>query len=250
MAYWDALGRALMAQAPEETANQIAEFLQENGMDVTVSGSPGSDSYDVLIPRIQEYEGVLLLEKYYEREKEKAAREASYRSDWLASSPDFVPSEEKFRTSTNSSFLYVLFGSFICLMAMFHFFLLLYHRESGRISASVLELILGFVFVLFGISTNQKVRLLKDKILEENAFNDQVIRWYTTTYSPEHMDKSIDAAAGNQELTEEERAVRRRRLIQDYILREYDIPDQAYLDYITDIIYKKLFFPNSVSSAM
>ena len=251
MAYWDTLGRAVMAQVSREDADRIADFFNENGLDATVSLDPDTDSgiYDVLVLREQEYDAVLLLETFHKREKETADQAASYMNRLLEPSPSFVPSEEKFRTSTNSSKYFIISGLVICILAVLHYFLLLYHLGSGQPNSSLWELLMGFVFVFFGISSQQKVRILKDKILEETAFNDQVIGWYTSTYTAEHMDKCIEAASDNQDIPEEERFFLRRQLIQDYILREYNISDSAYLDYLTDQIYKKLYFPNGVTAA-
>ncbi len=249
MAYWDALGRSLSAQATQEDANRIADFFQDMGLDTTVSSDPKDGLFDVLVLQGQEKEAARLLAHFRRQEAERQARAAAYRADCLEASPHFVPSEEKFRTSTNSSFLFIISGLIIIILALLHFFILIYHRQTSEVSASLIELIFGFFFILFGINTHQKVRILKDRILEENAFTDQVVRWYTSTYSAEHMDKCIDAASASPDATDEERFFLRRQLMRDYILREYDISDPAYLDYLTDLIYKRLYFPNGVSTA-
>ena len=249
MPYWDMMGRALIAEEPEEEADRIADFLTFSGLDATVAVSPNSDLYTVTVPSDQEYSAArLLLERMEQEQKKDPEKEAaSYREACLKPAPRFVPSEEKFRTSTNSSIIFLCAGFVVFAMALVHYFLIAYRRQTGRISDCVMELILGFVFILFGISTQQKVRMLSHQIMAENAFTDQIIRWYTTTYSAEHLDKCIEAAAEHPDLSEEERFSLRRDLIRDYILREYNISDTAYLDFVTDIIYKRLYFPNGVS---
>ena len=62
--------------------------------------------------------------------------------------------------------------------------------------------------------------------------------------------KVIDAAGYEEDLTDAEMASLRRTLLKDYILREYDITDNAYLDYLVDLVYKRLYFPNTISAAM
>ncbi len=249
MPYWDMMGRALIAEEPKEQADRIADFLTFSGLDATVAVSSNSELYTVTVPSSQEYTAAkLILEQMEEENRKDPEKEvANYRESCLQSAPRFVPSEEKFRTSTNSSLIFLCAGFIVFAMALIHYFLIVYRQQTGRISDCVMELILGFVFILFGISTHQKVRMLKTQIMEENAFTDQIIRWYTTAYSAEHLDKCIEAAADRQDLSDEERFSLRRDLIRDYILREYNISDTAYLDYVTDTIYKRLYFPNGVA---
>ena len=90
MPYWDTLGRALMAQVQQDDADRMVDYLNANGLDATVSSDPESDLYDVLVLREQEYDAVLLLEQYYEKEKERAAKAATYQSTVLEHSPSFV----------------------------------------------------------------------------------------------------------------------------------------------------------------
>lgn len=249
MAYWDALGRSLAAEDTKNRADYIADYLSCAGLDASVSRLPEGDLCAVTVPSSQQAEADRLMRSYYARQarmENERMSESYYREHCLARQPHFIPQEEKFRTDTHSSMLYTICGGIVFVLAVFHFLLMLRHRNPDDLRTCTLELLLACIFVLFGLSTQQKVRILQNKILEENSFTDGIIRWCTSTYSAEHIDKSIQAAE-DTELTGPELAVRRRELIRDYILREYDISDAAYLDYITDTIYKKFYFPNSIS---
>lgn len=249
MPYWSALGRTIITQDSPEYAEAIANFLNNEGIDATVTSDPQTFLCTVTVPEDQEQEAGRLMEKYHQSAKPAEELAEDYRQESLAHSPSFVPSEEKFRTSTNSSFIFIICGGVIFILALVHFFLISFQLQEGTMHDCILELILGFIFLLFGISTQQKVRMLKSRIMEENAFNDQLINWFTQTYPPDYLDRNIYAAADEGEPKEEELFFLRRQLIHDYILREYDISDTAYLDYITDLIYKKLYVPNGISAA-
>ena len=249
MDYWETLGRVVIARETSEGAERMCEYLTYSGVDATVSLEQDSTLYVVTVPKDQEPDAGRLMERYHLQARPAEEQAEAYRRQTLSPSPSFVPSEEKFRTSTNSSFIFVICGAVIFVMALVHFFLIIYHVQEGTMDDCVLELILGFIFLMFGITTQQKVRIMKDKILEENAFNDQLIRWFTQTYPADYLDRLILAASDDQDIPEEEMFFLRRQLIHDNILREYDIKDTAYLDYITDLIYKKLYVPNGMTAA-
>ena len=250
MTYWDAIGRAIAALEPLDEANRIADFLNRSGLSATVSTDPDSDLYAVLVPKDEEYASVGFMETYRKRRTEMMNAESEYRSHVLSPSPDIVPSEEKFRYETNSSVAFMLAGAVIFIMAVIHFFFILRRAVPGVVADCIPELIFGSVFLVFGMSSQQKVKMLRTAILQENAFNDRIVNWCTTTYSAEHIDKVIDAAGYEEDLTDAEMASLRRTLLKDYILREYDITDNAYLDYLVDLVYKRLYFPNTISAAM
>lgn len=249
MPYWNALGRTIITQEPREYADAVANFLNNEGINATVTVDPESLLCTVTVPSEQEIEAGRLMERYHQTAKPAEERAADYRQEYLEQSPSFIPSEEKFRNSTNSSFAFIISGAVIFFMALIHFFLIIYHLQAGTMTDCILELILGFIFLMFGLSTHQKVRMMKSRIQEENAFNDQLVRWFSDTYSADYLDRIIYAAADESEIAEEELFFLRRQLIHDYILREYNISDTAYLDYITDLIYKKQYVPNGISAA-
>ena len=250
MPYWDTIGRSLVLEGTKERCDQIAEYLTFNGIDATVASSITEEEFVVTVPKELGDKAYALYEKYMDAENHEDDTYSSYRENCLKHSPNFVPSEEKFRTSTNSSVAFLCAGFIVILMAIIHFILVITQTMTdSTIRECIIELILGFIFMMFGISTQQKVRMLETKMQEENSFTNQIVDWCVQIYPAEHLDKCIDAASDEHEIAEEERFFLRRQLIQNYILREYDIQDSAYLDYITDLIYKKLYHPNAVSAS-
>ncbi|MDD6212520.1 MAG: hypothetical protein PUB22_05185 [Clostridiales bacterium] len=248
MPYWDMLGRTLIAKVNEETASRITQYLTYSGLDATISSLEETGLFAITVPAEQANTAEKLLDIMQQNEMKDDDRAEYYRANFLERSPSFIPSEEKFRYSTNSSIAYLCAGAIVLLMALIHFFLVIFRIKTGPIIDCLVELILGSIFMIFGLTTHQKVRFLESSIQEENSFTNQIVRWCTTFYPAEHLDKCIDAASDNQHISDEDRFFLRRELIQDYILREYDISDEAYLDYLTDLIYKKLYYPNAVSA--
>ena len=109
---------------------------------------------------------------------------------------------------------------------------------SGIISRSVMTLLaLGSLAVAF--TSSQSAKKVKGQIADEEQVTRQLIGWFTENYSGEQLDVQIQQESG--ELSPEELSLKRFELIQDTIITNHDISDQAYVDALAEEIYGKLY---------
>lgn len=80
---------------------------------------------------------------------------------------------------------------------------------------------------------------MSGQVEEEDHTTREIMDWFLSTYSKETIDNRLDAE--NQNLTPEEVALKRFELIQDYLITGRDLPDQMYVESLSEEIYTKLF---------
>ena len=94
-----------------------------------------------------------------------------------------------------------------------------------------------FSLIVFARSSSS-AKKLAPQIAEEKAQTRITIDWFTDQYTAEDIDNAI----GNKDgLTEEELSLKRFQVIQDWLVTGRDLPDQAYVDALSEEIYSKLF---------
>lgn len=109
---------------------------------------------------------------------------------------------------------------------------------SGIISRSVMTLLgLGALVVAWHSSSSAKK--VKGEIADEEAVTRQLTDWFMASYTGEHLDAQLLSESG--ELSPEELSLKRFELIQDLIVTNHDITDQAYVDALAEDIYSKLY---------
>lgn len=109
---------------------------------------------------------------------------------------------------------------------------------SGIISRSAMTLMgLGALAVAYTSAKSAKV--VKGQIADEERVTAELIGWFTEHHSGEQLDAQILKEYGD--LTPEERSLKRYELIQDLIITNHDIADQAYADALAEEIYGKVF---------
>ncbi len=94
-----------------------------------------------------------------------------------------------------------------------------------------------FSLVVF-LRTARSAKKLAPQIAEEKARTRITIDWFTDQYAAEDIDNAI---GDKDSLTEEELSLKRFQIIQDWLVTGQDLPDQAYVDALSEEIYTKLF---------
>lgn len=89
------------------------------------------------------------------------------------------------------------------------------------------------------ISSSRSAKAIKGQIAEEEDTTRQLVDWFMENYSKEALDTQIIHDYG--ELAPEELSLKRFDLIQDLIITNHDITDQAYIDLLSEEIYTKLY---------
>ncbi len=242
MPYWEALGRTAVARDTQESADRLTQFLTYSGVDAAISFDGEHGVYIVSVPQ-EQAEFAKKLVQNYEKEKQAPKREAETAppESFLTHSPVFVRAEDRYRNTTGSAYALLTAGSFVFLLALIRFTMVMLQYREDSPQTCLLDLGMGTLFMSFGIYTLHKAHEIREKVQEENAFLTEAIEWFVSTYSSFQLDDAIAAAKDEAWLPLEERYFLRRDLIRSYILREYDKIDPLCADYLTDEIYVSIF---------
>ena len=98
---------------------------------------------------------------------------------------------------------------------------------------------MGIGSILVAINTSKSAKGMASQIDEENRATEQLIQWFVSSYTADELDRQLAAQLG--ELGPEELSLKRFELIQDIIITNHDIADQAYVDSLSEEIYAKVF---------
>ena len=79
-------------------------------------------------------------------------------------------------------------------------------------------------------------------MLKQNKKTQELIAWFLETHSAEELENKLsEESGGNKDCTPEELSLKRFSLIQDYLAVEQDLPDQSYIDALSEEIYSRMF---------
>lgn len=241
MPYWEMLGRAVVALESESESEQITRILTYSGLDAAVALDGESGQYTVTVPLSQEDAAKKLLENYRHQERSSGTADFFASDNISPSSPVRARDEDKIKYTTGSALIFLVAGGMVFVTALLHCTLVLFDYRDDSPLGCVIELSLGTLFLGFGIYTMNKVREIKQKIEEENQFTTRVIEWCLSTYPSVQLDNTIQAATENARLTARERYFLRKDLLRCYIIREFNVTDLTYLEYLTEETYISIF---------
>lgn len=108
---------------------------------------------------------------------------------------------------------------------------------SKMIFQGALTLMAAFSIGVY-LNTIKTAKELAPQIDQEKQRTEELIQWFTEKYSADDIDGEIPE---KENLAEEELSLKRFQLIQDYLITGQDLPDQAYVDALSEEIYTKIF---------
>ena len=111
-------------------------------------------------------------------------------------------------------------------------------NDVSKIVVQSVITIMGILSIFVAGSSSKSAKTLAPQIEDENRATRDYIQWFQDHYTGEDLDRAIDGA---DELTPEELSLKRFQLIQDYLITNHDLPDQAYVDALSEEIYGKLY---------
>ena len=241
MPYWEMLGRAVVTLASKSVSEEISEYLTYSGLDATVSYDQDSDCYIVSVPLAQENTAERLMENYPDADpEENQVPEIDFLHNRVCS-PAFVRAEDKFKDTTGSALIFLFAGSLVFVLAIAHCVLVLLDYRKDSSSGCLIELALGALFLGFGLYTLRKANEIKGRIQEENEYITHVIEWCVSTYPASQIDMTVNAATEGIALSPEDRYFLRKDLLRCYIIREFNVEDPSYLEYLTEETYISIF---------
>lgn len=163
--------------------------------------------------------------------------------DLQAHSGVYVSSKEKYEdlsTSGSSLLIVGLVLAFILIIDLSR----IVRLPMGSFSRILTDSIIGILalFCLLGAhSTLKKANLVKAMISFEQKQRCQIVNWCASTYSAAQIDKMIDAAESVLPDSMEVLCLKRMDMIRSYLIREYHIDDEPYLEDLCEEIFQKIF---------
>lgn len=168
---------------------------------------------------------------------------SSSSSGLQAHSGVYISSKEKYEdlNASGSSLLIVgLILTFILIIDLSRIIRLPIGSFSRVLTDSVIG-ILALLCLLGAHSTFKKANLVKAEISFEQKQRRQIVNWCVFTYSAAQIDKMIDAAESVLPDSIEVLCLKRMDMIRSYLIREYHIDDEPYLDDLCEEIFQKIF---------
>lgn len=101
---------------------------------------------------------------------------------------------------------------------------------------------MGLVFLGVSFKAHTSIKELDGQAEAEQTRNQELIRWFTDNWSGEELDHAIQSAESG--LEQQEIELRRYALIQYRVVKEKQLTDQAYVDFIVEEIYNALYPEN------
>lgn len=111
-------------------------------------------------------------------------------------------------------------------------------NDVSKIVVQSVITIMGILSIFVAGSSSKSAKTLAPQIEDENRATRDLIQWFQDHYTGEELDGAIENA---EDLTPEELSLKRFQLIQDYLITSHDLPDQAYVDALSEEIYGKLY---------
>lgn len=186
-------------------------------------------------------------QKYEEMMKEAGSEAgedeegSSRRTRSFSPSGTYVNKEQRYEDVSSSATAFLIVGgvlavaSILCLTGIVN--LPMYGVSKFIFQGVMLLMAVGSLLIAF--RSRKSAGELKSQIADEQKETKEIIQWFTDSWSGDDLDAQI--LSEEQGLGEEEMSLKRFELIQDHLITGRDLPDQAYVDALCDMIYSRLY---------
>ena|GEM_PF-981091 len=240
MEYWNSLGRVVIARETSEGAERMCEYLTYSGVDATVSLDADSSLYVVTVPQEQARDAAILIDRLTLRYVTEDPAARAYKEN-ISSFPAFERSGSRFRYQSRTAFLLFVFSGIAILITLIQSAFFIPGQPTRLSIGAWATLGISLALIFAGYFVLKQAESSRDRLEAENAFTLHVMEWFISTYTPLHIDYTISAANGGQDLKLDELKDRRKDLIRSYVTREFSIEDPDYLNYLIEEIYASVF---------
>lgn len=109
--------------------------------------------------------------------------------------------------------------------------------SSGYIFKGALTAMAVFCLGVYA-KTSREAKNMRPEIDREKERTSEIIHWFLEQWTGESIDNEIQE---RDSLTEEELSLKRFQIIQDHLITNRDLPDQAYVDALCEEIYSRVY---------
>lgn len=179
----------------------------------------------------------------YIKDNSAAAEDHAKSTDLKAHSGVYISSKDKYEdlSSSGSSLLIIGLALAVILAIDLSRIVKLPMGNSSRVLTDSVLGIIAFACFMGSHSTFKKANQVKAMIAAEQRQRRQIVNWCATTYSAAQIDKMIDAAESSLPDSMEILCLKRMDMIKSYLIREYHIDDEPYLEDLCEEIFQKIF---------
>lgn len=111
-------------------------------------------------------------------------------------------------------------------------------NDVSKIIVQSVITVMGILSIFVAGSSSKSAKTLAPQIEDEKKTTQELIQWFIDTYTGNDVDRAIQDA---ETMAPEELSLKRFQIIQDYLITSHDLPDQAYVDALSEEIYGKLY---------
>lgn len=97
----------------------------------------------------------------------------------------------------------------------------------------------GLISLIIAFKSMTDAKAVQNQIGDENEKTQNLVEWFVENYKGEQLDEQILSEYG--QLVPEELSLKRFDLIQDILITNHDLSDQAYVDLLAEEIYGRLY---------
>ena len=119
--------------------------------------------------------------------------------------------------------------------------------DGSRLLLQTVLTLMGLLFLFIAFRTRNAVAAMKVTAANEEKQTEELCQWFLASWSGSALDQEVRREASD--LSEPELALKRFELIQDHLITSRDLPDPAYVDYVSDKLYERLYPEQSVSES-
>ena len=96
------------------------------------------------------------------------------------------------------------------------------------------------IFFVIGIVSLRQLKTLGTQAEKENDLSSEIISWFTSTYSAEDIDESMDEEVFDQDLY-----FKRYEIMTRFLSKQYPDLEETFLDHLVEELYGNLFEENT-----
>lgn len=155
----------------------------------------------------------------------------------------YVSSRDKYEDLSSSASSLLIIGLVLAVLLVIDLsrIIRLPMTHSSRLLTDSVLGLLAVACLMGSHSTCKRANEIKAMIASEQKQRRQIIGWCTSTYPAPQIDKMIDAAEPGLPDSMEILSLKRMDMIRSYLIREYHIADELYLEDLCEEIYQKIF---------
>ena len=142
--------------------------------------------------------------------------------------------------STAYSFLLVSVIGFIALILFATGALPVHVADYMKIMLCIVMGAMLLIFFVIGIVSLRQLKTLGTQAEKENDLSSEIISWFTSTYSAEDIDESMDEKVFDQDLY-----FKRYEIMTRFLSKQYPDLEETFLDHLVEELYGKLFEENT-----